>query len=105
MNSNNLAGTEISSNKSDGTGQSESLAEIGKDLAAYKMNELEEVEGTNKKISKQQGLQSSNSKQQVEQQAPDLELTSEEVVHASQNVISHMTKCRLSILYLHRLCM
>ena len=39
------------------------------------MNELEEVEGTNKKISKQQGLQSSNSKQQVEQQAPDLELT------------------------------
>ena len=75
MNSNNLAGTEISSNKSDGTGQSESLAEIGKDLAAYKMNELEEVEGTNKKISKQQGLQSSNSKQQVEQQASDLELT------------------------------
>ena len=52
-----------------------SLAEIGKDLAAYKMNELEEVEGTNKKISKQQGLQSSNSKQQVEQQASDLELT------------------------------
>ena len=75
MNSNNLAGTEISSNKSDGTGQSESLAEIGKDLAAYKMNELEEVEETNKKISKQQGLQSSNSKQQVEQQASDLELT------------------------------
>ena len=36
------------------------------------MNELEEVEGTNKKISKQQGLQSSNSKQQ---QASDLELT------------------------------
>ena len=33
------------------------------------MNELEEVEGTNKKISKQQGLQSSNSKQEVEQQA------------------------------------
>ena len=28
------------------------------------MNELEEAEGTNKKISKQQGLQSSNSKQQ-----------------------------------------
>ena len=69
MYSNNLAGTEISSNKSAGTGQSESLAEIGKDLAAcnwwtYKMNELEEVEGTNKKISKQQGLKSSNSKQQ-----------------------------------------
>ena len=41
------------------------------------MNELEEVEGTNKnlKISKQQGLQSSNSKQQVKQQASDLELT------------------------------
>ena len=36
------------------------------------MNELEEVEGTNKKIS---SLQSSNSKQQVEQQASDLELT------------------------------
>ena len=72
MHRNNLAGTEISSNKSDGTGQSESLAEIGKDLAAYKMNELEEVEGTNKKISKQQGLQSSNSKQQVEQQASEL---------------------------------
>ena len=36
------------------------------------MNELEEVEGTNKKISKQQGLQSSNSKQQVEQQASEL---------------------------------
>ena len=32
------------------------------------MNELEEVEGTSKKINKQQGLQSSNSKQQVEQQ-------------------------------------
>ena len=40
------------------------------------MNELEEVEGTNKKISKQQGSQSSNSKQQVEQQASDLELLS-----------------------------
>ena len=40
------------------------------------MNELEEVEETNKKISKQQGLQSSNSNQQVEQQASDLELTS-----------------------------
>ena len=33
------------------------------------MNELEEVEETNKKISKQQGLQSSNS---VEQQAAEL---------------------------------
>ena len=43
------------------------------------MNELEEVEGTNKEINKQQGLQSSNSKQQgrtasirVEQQAEEL---------------------------------
>ena len=36
-------------------------------LVNLQMNELEEVEGTNKKISKQQGLQSSNSKQQVEQ--------------------------------------
>ena len=33
-------------------------------LVNLQMNELEEVEGTNKKISKQQGLQSSNSKQQ-----------------------------------------
>ena len=40
------------------------MAEIGKDLAAcnrltYKINKLEEVEGTNENISKQQGLQSS----------------------------------------------
>ena len=67
MNSNNLAGTEISSNKLAGTGQS--LAEInwqrlGSMQLVNLQTELEEVEGTNKKISKQRGLQSSNSKQQ-----------------------------------------
>ena len=78
MNSNNLAGTEISSNKSDGTGQSAEIVaktSLGSMQLVNLKNELEEVEGINKKISKQQGLQSSNSKQQVEQQASDLELT------------------------------